>query len=128
MVAELTTSKIPRIIYDTFEEFQEDPQIMWDWIYKVSEEIQKNAANSTTNVGDMKILGADDVPTDWLVTDGSTQSTSSFPALQQFLFPGVVSTTFVLPDLQAFILDNTTGTTFSLDTAIKSPFTVVIKT
>ena len=128
MVAELATSKIPRIVYGSFEEFKEDPQQMWDWMYKVSEEIQKNAANSTTNVGDMKILGADDVPTDWLVADGSTQRTSSFPALQQFLFPGVISTTFVLPDLQAFILDNTTGTTFSLDTAIKSPFTVVIKT
>ena len=76
----------------------------------------------------MKILGTDDGPTDWLVADGSTQQTSSFPALQRFLFPGVISTTFVLPDLQAFILDNTTGTTFSLDTAIKSPFTVVIKT
>lgn len=128
MVAELTTSKLPRVIYNTFEEFQRDPQIMWDWIYKVSEEIQKNAANSTTNVGDMKILGNDDIPSDWLVTDGSTQQTSSYPALQQFLFPGVVSDTFVLPDLQALIIDNTTGTTFSLDTAIKSPFTVVIKT
>jgi len=128
VVAELTTSKIPRIVYNTFEEFESDPQRMWDWIYKVSEEIQKNAANSVTNVGDMKILGADDVPTDWLAADGSTKSTISFPALQRFLFPGVISDTFVLPDLQAFIVDNTTGTTFSLDTAVKSPFTVVIKT
>lgn len=128
MVAEFTTSKIPRVVYNTFEDFQEDPQRMWDWMYKVSEEVQKNADNSTTNVGDMKFLGADDAPTDWLVTDGSIQQTSSFPALQQFLFPGVVSDTFILPDLQALIVDNTTGTTFSLDTAVKSPFTVVIKT
>lgn len=128
MVAELVTSKLPRIVYNTFEEFREDPQRLWDWMYRASEEIQKNSQNSTTNVGDMKILGADDVPTDWLVTDGSTQQTSSFPALQRFLFPDIVSTTFSLPNLQAFISDNTTGTTFSLDTAIKSPFTVIIKT
>lgn len=128
MVAELTTTLVPKVISPEPKDFIKEPQLLADWIYLVSQEIQKNAANSTTNVGDMKILGNDDVPSDWLVTDGSTQQTSSYPALQQFLFPGITSDTFVLPDMQAFIADNTGGTVFSLDTAIKSPFTVVIKT
>lgn len=127
MVAEVNINTVPKVIAPLPEEFVEEPQLLADWAYKVGLEISKIASNAATQAGDMKIIGGSNVPSDWLVADGSTVSGDSYPQLQQALLPGDTSSTFVLPNVQALIVDNTASTEFGLDTAIKSDFTVLIK-
>lgn len=127
MVAEFQTNVVPSTIGNSdIQEILDDPDLLFEWIYLVSKQIDILAANSTTTTGDMKILGNDDVPSDWLLCDGAEFTRLEFPALASFL--EAEGDTFNVPDMQAFILDNTTEEFFTLDSPIKSNFTVIIKT
>lgn len=126
MVAEFQTNVVPKIIATNFQEILDNPDILLDWIYRVGEQMDILQANSGSTTGDMKILGNDDIPSDWLLCDGAEFTRLEFPALASFL--EAEGNTFNVPNMQAFILDNTTEEFFTLDSPIKSNFTVIIKT
>lgn len=131
MVASLEVQNIPSRIASNPQDFIDNPDLLANWIYKVSLQIDSLSSNIETTAvsGDIKILGSNAlVPSGTLLCDGATYNVVDFPDLYKALEPTGVASTFDVPDLQAFIIDNTAGVIFSLDTAIKSPFTVVIQT
>ena len=115
----LETRALAKTLAPSPQDFIDNPQLLADWIYQVTENIAILSANAIVPSGDIKITGGDDVEEDWLLCDGQAVSRDVYSTL--FAVIGIKygagdgSTTFNLPDFSAFIVGGET-------------FTVIIKT